>query len=261
MGWPGSFTKCQIRFLFLDIVHAYERREKVRKVEKETRRSSSRLVKEEEIRRDLQEFREKALAWGASAAEVIPTSHVVVEERVWMKCLVPRCAALRDGGSPYCPPHTPHPDFMRKVFSQYDWAILFKTDVEPLEDYIPTSEIRAKEMLSQRRDPQGVRGFHEKTWEILSRLESYAQSKSYALAMGFSAGSCKHNLCHGAPCGVVQSGNCRFPFRARPSMEGVGIDVFDLANKVGWDVYMIRSVEPDLDVIPCAISVGMVLIG
>lgn len=233
---------------------------KSREVETEMRKPSSRSVKEEEIRKELQGFREKALELGASAAEIIPTSDVVVEERVWMKCLVPRCAALRDGGSPYCPPHTPHPDFMRKVFSQYDWAILFKTDVKPLEDYIPTSEVRAKEMLSQRRQPQEGPGFHEKTWEILGRLESYVQSKGYALAMGFSAGSCKHYLCHGAPCGVFQNGNCRFPFRARPSMEAVGIDVFDLVNKVGWDIYMIRSVEPDLSVIPCAISVGIVLI-
>jgi predicted metal-binding protein len=228
-------------------------------LEKETRRLSSRLVKEEEIHKDLQGFREKALALGASAAEIIPTSHIVVEERVWMKCLVPRCAALRDGGSPYCPPHTPHPDFMRKVFSQYDWAILFKTDIKPLEDYIPTSEAHAKELLS-KGGTQGGRGFHEKTWEILGQLESYAQSKGYDLAMGFSGGSCKHNLCHGAPCGVFQNGNCRFPFRARPSMEAVGIDVFGLASKVGWDIYMIRSVEPDLSVIPCAISVGIVLI-
>jgi predicted metal-binding protein len=228
-------------------------------VEEQTRKPSSRILREEDVRKDLQGFRGKALELGASAAEVIPATYVVVEERVWMKCLVPRCGALRDGGSPYCPPHTPHPDFMRKVFSQYKWTVLFKTDVKPLEDYIPTSEARAKEMRSQQSQPQG-RGFHEKTWEILCRLESYAQSKGYDLAMGFGASSCKLNLCHGAPCGVFQDGSCRFPLRARPAMEGVGIDVFDLASKVGWDAYMIRNVEPDLRVIPCGISVGIVFV-
>jgi len=229
------------------------------KVEKQTRKPSSRIIKEEDIRKELQEFKEKALELGASAVEVIPASDVVVEERVWMKCLVPRCGAIRDGGTPYCPPHTPHPDFMRKVFSQYHWAVLFRRNVEPLEDYIPPSEARAKEMLSQQWQ-QGGRNFHEKTWEILGRLESYVQGKGYDLAMGFSGGSCKINLCHGAPCGVFQNGNCRFPLRARPSMEAVGIDIFDLANKVGWDCYMIRGIEPDLSVIPCAISVGIVFI-
>ncbi len=225
------------------------------KVEKQTRKHSYRIVKEEDIDKELQAFKEKAIELGASAAEVVPTSYVVVEERGGVKGRVPRCRARRAGGSPYCPPHTPQPDFMRKVFSQYQWTVLFKTDVGPLEDYIPTSEARVKEMRSQRG-----RNFHEKTWEILGQLESYVQSKGYDLAMGFSGGSCKINLCYGAPCGVFQNGNCRFPLRARPSMEAVGIDVFDLANKVGWNSYMIRHIESDLSIIPCAISVGIVFI-
>ena len=43
-------------------------------------------------------------------------------------------------------------------------------------------------------------------------------------------------------------------------MEAVGIDVFDLCQKVGWDAYMIRTVEPDLSVIPAGVSVGIVFI-
>ncbi len=225
-------------------------------VQKQTRKPSLRTAKEEALRKDLERFREKALEFGASAAEVIPASYVVVEERVWMKCLVPRCPALQNGGTPYCPPHTPQPDFMRKVFSQYRWAVLFKRNV-PLEDYIPTSEAHREEMRSQ---PRRKEGFHEKTHEIVDRLESYAQSESYGLTMGFAGGSCRANLCQGASCGVFQNGSCRFPLRARPSMEAVGIDVVDLANKVGWDIYMIRSIEPDLSVIPCATSIGIVFI-
>ena len=227
------------------------------KVQKQTRKPSFRGAKEEDIRRDMERFREKALELGASAAEAIPASYVVVEERVRMKCLVPRCRALRDGGTPYCPPHTPEPDFMRKVFSQYRWAVLFKEDITPLADYIPTSEAQRRETRppSERRQ-----GFHEKTLDIVDWLESHAQSEGYDLALGFSGGSCKSNLCHGVPCAVFQNGSCRFPLRARPSMEAVGIDVFGLASKVGWDMYMIRSIEPDLDTIPCGSSVGIVFI-
>jgi hypothetical protein len=29
-------------------------------------------------------------------------------------------------------------------------------------------------------------------------------------------------------------------------MEAAGIDVFDLATKAEWDIYMIRKIEPDL---------------
>ena len=53
---------------------------------------------------------------------------------------------------------------------------------------------------------------------------------------------------------------CRFPSLARPSMEAVGIDVFGLATKVGWDAYMIRCIEPNLSEIPSAMSVGIVFI-
>ena len=226
-------------------------------VQKQTRKASTRTAKEEDVLKDLERFREKALEFGADAAEVIPASHVVVDERVWMKCLVPRCVGLQNGGSPYCPPHTPQPDFMRKVFSQYRWAVLFKRNVEPLENYIPTPQTRPEEIRSQM---VGEGGFHGKTHQIVDLLESYAQSEGYDLAMGFTGGTCRINLCHGAPCAVFQDGSCRFPLRARPSMEAVGIDVIDLAIKVGWDVYMIRLREPDLSVIPRGISVGIVLI-
>lgn len=226
-------------------------------VQKQTRRPSLRAVKEEDIRQDLERFREKALEFGASAAAVIPASYVLVEERVRMKCLVPRCGALRDGGTPYCPPHTPELDFMRKVFSQYRWAVVFKRDIMNVEDYTATSEAQRRERQTQ---PGTGGGFHEKTHDIVGRLESYVQSEGYDLALGFTGGSCKGNLCHGAPCAVFQNGSCRFPLQARPSMEAVGIDVFDLANKVGWDSYMIRGIEPDPCTIPYGISAGIVFV-
>ncbi|MDO8687262.1 MAG: DUF2284 domain-containing protein [Dehalococcoidales bacterium] len=185
----------------------------------------------------------------------MPASSVLVEERVRMKCFVPRCRSL--GSTPYCPPNTPELDFIRKVFSQYRWAIVFKRDITSLEDYIPTSEAQRREGRTQ---PGPREGFHDKTHDIVDRLESYVQSEGYDLALGFSAGTCKGNLCRGAPCAVFQNGGCRFPLRARPSMEAVGIDVFGLANKVGWDIYMIRSIEPDLNLIPCGTSIGIVFV-
>ncbi len=221
----------------------------------QARKPSLRIIECEELSRDLLGFREKALELGASAAEVIPASCVVVQERVWMKCLVPRCEAA--GRTPYCPPNTPQPDFMRKVFDQYQWAVVFKSDVGSVEDYTALSETAHKEAKTRL---QQLKSFHAKTWQIVGRLESYVQSKGYDLAMGFSAGSCNGNLCGGTPCAVLQNENCRHPLRARPSMEAVGIDVFDLAAKLGWNAYMIRAIEPNPNDIPCAMSVGIVFI-
>jgi predicted metal-binding protein len=224
-------------------------------METKTRKPSSRTIKNEELQQDLIIIREKALELGAADAVIIPASHVVVQERVWLKCIVPRCGGA--GLSAYCPPNTPEPDFMRKAFSQYQWAVVFKRNVEPIEDYIPNSEDRNKEIISRLLN----RGFvHGNTWEILGRLESYAQSIGYDLSMGFSAGSCRACLCALAPCAVLQNEPCRHPLKSRPSMEAVGIDVFDLAAKVGWNVYMVRVIEPKLSEIPCVLSIGIVFV-
>ena len=224
-------------------------------METQMRRPSLRTLGYEELYPDLLSCREKALELGASAAEVIPASYVVVQERVWMKCLVPRCGQA--GNNPYCPPYTPQPEFMRKVFSQYQWAVVFKKDVAPIEDYVPTSKAQQREIEART---QGGHSFHSKTWEILGELESYAQSRGYDLAMGFGAGGCAREFCGSAPCAVMQNKDCRHPFKSRPSMEAVGIDVFDLATKVGWDAYMIRCIEPNPSEIPSAMSVGIVFI-
>ncbi len=226
-------------------------------VKKQTRKPSSRTVKDEVVRKDMERFKEKVVELGASAAEVIPASYVLVEERVRMKCLVPRCGALRDGGTPYCPPNTPEPDFMRKVFSQYRWAVMFKRDIPNVADYTVVSDAVRKERLA---NPVTREGFHEKTHDLVNQLESYVQSQGYDMALGFAGGSCKGNLCHGVKCGVILNGSCRFPLRARPSLEGVGIDVFDLANKVGWNTYMMRGVEPEPETIPCGTSIGIVFV-
>ncbi len=214
--------------------------------QKETRRPSSRTMKEEVLRKDLERFRQKAPEFGASAAEVIPASYVVVDERVRMKCFQPKCGGI--GRTPYCPPLSPEPDFMRKVFSRYRWAVLFKRDV-------PVGNLTERPSASEF-----ARNFHLKTCEITARLESYAQNEGYDLAMGFDGGTCWTNLCRNEPCTALAGGNCRFPLRARMALEGASVDVFDLCNKVGWDVYMIRLIEPDPSVIPCATGVGIVCI-
>ncbi len=212
---------------------------------------------DDNLRKNLEMFKDKALELGASDARIIPASYVVVDERVWMKCLIPRCRGLLNGGSPYCPPHTPQPDFMRKVFNQYSWAVVFKREIKKFRDSLSTSEIQTSDIKTQAKV---MEQFHLKTFEIVGRLEYYIQGEGYYLAMGLSGGSCRLMLCKGKTCGVIENGSCRFPLKARPSMEGVGIDVFDLASKVGWDIYMIRRVEPNPDIIPCALSIGIVFI-
>jgi predicted metal-binding protein len=200
---------------------------------------------EETLRADLERLRQRALDLGASGAVVIPASQVDIDERVRLKCTVPRC--LRAGETPNCPPYAPDLDLMRRALSRFSWAVLLKCDVEPIRDYDPRTAADKRQTLL----------FHQQSAEIVDELERQAYKDGYHLAMGFGGGSCKDYLCRGVICQYIDSGRCRFPHRARPAMEAVGIDVIDLINRVGWEAYPLLG-DPDL--IPCAVTIGIVFV-
>ncbi|MFH1382931.1 MAG: DUF2284 domain-containing protein [Chloroflexota bacterium] len=212
---------------------------------KETSRGLGKPPDEEKLRADLERYQRLALEMGASQAAIVPSSYVNVDERVRLKCVVPRC--LRAGETPNCPPYAPDVDLVRKALSRYSWAILLKCDVAPIADYDPTKASDKRKTLT----------FHEKSAKIVCELERQAYKDGYHLAMGLGGGSCKDYLCKGMVCQFIDSGRCRFPHRSRPAMEAAGIDVIDLVNKVGWDAY---ALVDDLSQIPCAITVGIVFI-
>ncbi len=205
-------------------------------------------VGEETLRADLERYRELALESGASEAAIIPASDVIIDERVRLKCVVPRC--LRAGETPNCPPYAPDLDLVRCALNRFSWAILFKCDVEPIEEYVPG---RGATKAEQRR----TLSFHQKSGEVVYVLERQAYKDGYHLAMGFGGGSCKDYLCQGMICQFLDSGRCRFPHSARPAMEAMGIDVVALINKVGWESYALLD---DLKLVPCAVTVGIVFI-
>jgi predicted metal-binding protein len=139
---------------------------------------------------------------------------------------------------------------VRKALARYQYAVLFKCDVGPIEEYMPG---RGSTRDEQRR----VLSFHEQSGKLVYELERQAYKDGYHLAMGFGGGSCKDYLCKGLICQYLDSGRCRFPHRARPAMEAVGMDVLDLVNKVGWEAYALVN---DLSNVPCAITVGIVFV-
>ncbi len=206
-------------------------------------------VSEEALRADLEHYRELALELGASEAAIIPASQVIIDERVRLKCVVPRC--LRAGETPNCPPYAPDLDLVRRALSRFSWAILFKCNVEPIEEYAPAGRGATK------AERLRTLAFHQQSGQVVCALERQAYKDGYHLAMGFGGGSCKDYLCKGMICQFLDSGRCRFPHRARPAMEAVGMDVVALINKVGWQAYALLG---DISLVPCAVTVGIVFV-
>lgn len=201
---------------------------------------------EENIQKDLELFKQKALEYGASMAEMIPADWVRVDERVRLKCSIPLCPHY--GKNIYCPPHGPDIEYMRKAVNRYSWAILFAVDVIP------------PDMFSDRsKERKGAKEWARKCYEITGRIETLAFGTGYYLAMGLGQASCRSALCGLEKCLALDGGSCPYPLKARPSMEGAGIDVYGLVTKAGWDIYPIyRSVNPEE--VRRALSVGIVFI-
>lgn len=212
---------------------------------KGTARAVPGTVSEATLKADLEKYQETALELGASEAVAVPASWVTVDERVRLKCAIPPCPNY--GRCGYCPPHTPEPEFMRKALGRFGWAVFFKNDV-PAEDAADVG----------RYYPHG-QYYQRKTSEIAAKLETVAFADGYHLALGLGAGGCRDTLCNGGLCQMLDSGRCPHILKARPSMEGVGIDCGELINKVGWTMYPIyRTMDPTA--VPCGISVGIVFV-
>lgn len=195
--------------------------------------------------KDLEGYCDLALDSGASKAKAINTSTIPVDERVTAKCRLPRCFGY--GTSANCPPHSHKPDEMRRLIDRYKWAVLF------------TKEHPVELMMRERTDPERTAAFQAVS-NIACKLESAAFYDGRYFAFGLGAGSCKSAFCgvH-KTCQALEGGACRHPGKARPSMEAVGIDVYQLVCLVGWDIYMIGG-GADPGAVPKASLTGVVMV-
>lgn len=176
----------------------------------------------------LQNYARKALELGAARASVVDAATIPVDERVTLKCQIPRCFGY--GSSAHCPPNTLKPADLREHLKKYRRAVLFGLDVPP--DVIIRNKATIKERIAS----------YMKIFKIVSSIESNAFYDGHYLAFGFGAGSCRHSYCSREEnCAALAGEKCRFALYSRPSMEAVGIDVFRLFSSVGWDIYPIGS--------------------
>jgi predicted metal-binding protein len=200
---------------------------------------------DEEIQENLQKYCTKAIEYGAVDSRAVTAASVPVDDRVALKCRIPKCFGY--GTSAHCPPNSLTPDEMRNILRHYRWAVVFKLEVAP--EII----VRDKATIVERVNA------YKSVFEIVNKLESAAFYDGYYLSVGFAAGSCKSTFCHDQECTVLSGMKCRLSLRARPSMEAVGIDCYRLATELGWDIYPIGSAA-QAPCIPSGTLMGLVLV-
>lgn len=179
---------------------------------------------------------------GALEAVAIPVTDIVVDERAVLKCLVPRCPFY--GTNLMCPPNLMPVSEFKKILKAYHYAILIKIDSalsgspEGLTRLNDASKAWEIVKSAGRKEEQTVtpiteyvrvlRDSQERLYEIITQIESICMREGYCFAAGLSAGACF--LCDEC---VGPKSACRHPFKARPSMEAMGIDVVATAKRAG----------------------------
>jgi predicted metal-binding protein len=203
-------------------------------------------MNEAQLSADLERYREKALDLGASQAMIIGAEDIPVDERIPLKCMIPRCFGY--GAGAQCPPNTMKPAELRELLAKYKWAVFFIKDV-------PSKVIvRDKETIKERV------AAYQQIYTMVSEIESAAFYDGHYLAFGFAAGSCRHTFCgQQEDCRAMKGDKCRFSLKSRPSMEAVGIDVYRLVAQAGWDIYPIGSGARAEDV-PKGTLAGIVIV-
>jgi predicted metal-binding protein len=212
----------------------------------------------QEIRKDIERYRRRAVELGATDAKMIPAQKVYVDPRVRMKCIVPKCTSYNTCA--HCPPHSIGPEVIGPLVSAFKYALLVKReipgdlvtgpgymDTDKNGNPVPTKKL--KELL----------GAYRLVSDIVTQIESDAFYDGHYHAVAFAGGSCRIIYCNFQDCLLLQGKECRFPLRSRPSMEGSSIDVYRTVTEAGWDIYPI-GVDCDPANVPCGSLVGIVLI-
>ena len=154
-------------------------------------------------------------AEGASTATPIPVSHVIVDERVRLKCQVPLCDSFHK--NLMCPPFVMPVEEFRQTLACYQEAILLQT--EGLID-----------ILNDGKHGRDVFAPAGRLHDLVNLGEREAFRSGFRFAAGLIGGCCR--LCE-VCVAIDNSRSCRFPFRARPSMEAMGIDVVATLENAG----------------------------
>jgi len=184
----------------------------------------------QKVESDLSILCEEAKNLGAMNAKAIKSSDIIVDPRANLKCQVPICPYY--GNNLMCPPYVMKASEFQEILSKYEYAVLVQVEMSFPEELIQAAQ-KAENLAVLLRDINYLQPLIpslNKFDELINKIEAAAFNLGYRFAAGFSGGTCK--LCD--ECVAKQPGeSCRHPFKARPSMEAMGIDVVKTAEKAG----------------------------
>jgi predicted metal-binding protein len=175
---------------------------------------------------------------GVSDVRIIPASKISVEEQFAEICKNDRCPGY--GSAPSCPPYVMSSKKFKDIISSYHSALIFKFE-------IPTS------ILFGNERNEVLYLLHE----TASAMKDFSLNNGYIDAMAIAAGSCKQIFCerHNACTVITDSGKCRHPKKACPSMSGLGVNFNKISKLLGWDKDSTKKNEE-----PTSNMVGIVLL-
>ncbi|MBN1785411.1 MAG: DUF2284 domain-containing protein [Candidatus Methanofastidiosa archaeon] len=156
---------------------------------------------------------EKAREYGAYDIRTIDPRKINVYQWVRMKCQF-GCPIYNNNYT--CPPNVPELDKVREFFSEYRKGILI--------------ELRGLETLDDQKKVQ----------KIILRLERDCFLDGYHKAFGIAAGPC--HLCKS--CKAINGRPCNDMGR-RPSLESLGVDVYELANSSGFPLTPVKRKDEE----------------
>lgn len=196
---------------------------------------------------------EKAVELGATRAIPLLAKDVLVDPRAKYKCFIPICRRL--GTNLCCPPFSPSVDETLRLRDTYQHALLIQCEGKP-EEFTYEATVRGAQLK-----------YYLRLNNIVSTIESLAQKEGYYLAVGFGGGHCKicgHGIdpeikCAGVVDGRPHWNRCRYPLRARPAVESVGIDIFRTARKAGIAASF-HGITSQVEKVPTGSTFGIVFI-
>ncbi|MEK6673393.1 MAG: DUF2284 domain-containing protein [Nitrospirota bacterium] len=191
----------------------------------------------------LKQLEKLAIEKGAYRAKAFSARGVAIDARVRMKCQIPLCPHY--GKTLTCPPNVPTVEEFKKALACYRKTLLIQTrsplsgdmDAYDKEEVIKFFTAPAKisiakggDKTEEGKDFHNVRVSAVRLHKIVNEVEGNAMTLGFPYALGLLGGECM--LCY--ECVGVKSGqSCHRPYEARPSMEGVGIDVIRTCVKAG----------------------------